>query len=61
MVRDSETRHLQRLREGNDASRQTSSIHIDTMRDVKEFNSLMISLAYPVLAGAGMLRKSRLM
>ena len=44
-----------------DSIEQTSSIHIDTMCDLKEFNSLMISLAYPVLAGAGMLRKSRLM
>lgn len=61
MVRDSEARHLQRLSEGNAASRETSSIHIDTMRDVKEINSLFVSLAYPVLASAGMLRESRLM
>jgi phosphate:Na+ symporter len=61
MVGDSEARHLQRLREGNPASRETSSIHIDTMRDVKEINSLIVSLAYPVLASAGMLRESRLM
>ncbi|MCO6408172.1 Na/Pi cotransporter family protein [Hoeflea alexandrii] len=61
MVRNSEESHMQRLRDGNDDSYDSSSIHIDTMRDLKEINSLFASIAYPVLAGAGMLRKSRLL
>ncbi|WP_417415746.1 Na/Pi cotransporter family protein [Hoeflea sp.] len=61
MVRNSEEQHMQRLRDGNDNSYDSSSIHIDTMRDLKEINSLFASIAYPVLANAGMLRKSRLL
>ena len=61
MVRASEESHMQRLRNGNDNSYDSSSIHIDTMRDLKEINSLFASIAYPVLASAGMLRKSRLL
>jgi len=61
MVRNSEESHMQRLRDGNDNSYDSSSIHIDTMRDLKEINSLFVSIAYPVLASAGMLRKSRLL
>lgn len=61
MVRHSEEQHMQRLRDGNDNSYDSSSIHIDTMRDLKEINSLFASIAYPVLARAGMLRKSRLL
>lgn len=60
MVRESEERHLQRLREGNVASFDSSSLHIDTMRDLKEINSLVVAIAYPVLEGEGMLRASRL-
>lgn len=61
MVRHSEETHLQRLSGGNSASIDTSSIHIDTMRDLKEINSLLVSIAYPVLAQAGQLRTSRLL
>ncbi len=57
---DSETRHLARLRAGETTSRQTSALHIDTIHDLKEINSLLVSLTYPVLEGAGMLRNSRL-
>ncbi|MFB2552089.1 Na/Pi cotransporter family protein [Ensifer soli] len=60
LVRVSEEHHLQRLRDGNVASYDSSSIHLDTMRDLKEINSLVVSIAYPVLEGAGMLRASRL-
>ena len=61
MVRASEEKHLQRLRDGNVASYDSSSIHIDTIRDLKEINSLAVSIAYPVLESAGMLRESRLL
>lgn len=61
LVRMSEEKHLQRLRDGNVASYDSSSIHIDTIRDLKEINSLAVSIAYPVLESAGMLRQSRLL
>lgn len=61
MVRMSEEKHLQRLRDGNIASYDSSSIHIDTIRDLKEINALVVSIAYPVLESAGMLRQSRLL
>ncbi|WP_137153618.1 Na/Pi cotransporter family protein [Rhizobium sp. FKL33] len=60
MVRVSEENHIKRLGE-NRASIDSSSIHIDTMRDLKEINSLLVSIAYPVLAQAGQLRTSRLL
>ncbi|MDB5525195.1 MAG: na+/Pi-cotransporter family protein [Rhizobium sp.] len=61
MVRESEEKHIRRLAGGNAASIETSSIHIDTMRDLKEINSLLVSIAYPVLSQAGLLRTSRLL
>ena len=38
----------------------TSTIHLDTIRDLKQINSLLASLAYPVLEERGLLRGSRL-
>jgi phosphate:Na+ symporter len=61
MVQNSEEMHMKRLRDGNVASFDSSSIHIDVMRDLKEINSLVVSIAYPVLAKAGLLRESRLL
>jgi phosphate:Na+ symporter len=61
LVRISEEQHLQRLRDGNAASFESSSLHIDTMRDLKEINSLFASIGYPLLEDEGMLRRSRLL
>ncbi|ATN34333.1 Na+ cotransporter [Rhizobium sp. ACO-34A] len=61
LVRTSEEQHLQRLRSGNAASFESSSLHIDTMRDLKEINSLFASIAYPLLEQEGLLRHSRLL
>ena len=61
LVRVSEEQHLQRLRNGNAASFESSSLHIDTMRDLKEINSLFASIGYPLLEDEGMLRRSRLL
>ena len=61
LVRQSEEKHIHRLATGNPASIETSSLHIDTMRDIKEINSLLVSIAYPVLSQAGLLRASRLL
>lgn len=52
--------HFERLREGTERSIETSSLHLDTMRDLKQINSLLVSIAYPVLEENGLLRNSRL-
>ncbi|MBX3576618.1 MAG: Na/Pi cotransporter family protein [Rhizobiaceae bacterium] len=52
--------HFARLREGTPKSVETSSIHLDTIRDLKQINSLLASMAYPVLEEQGLLRGSRL-
>ena len=53
-------RHFGRLSEGAARSLETSTIHLDTIRDLKQINSLLASLAYPVLEERGLLRGSRL-
>ena len=52
--------HFVRLREGTAKSVETSSIHLDTIRDLKQINSLLASMAYPVLEERGLLGGSRL-
>jgi phosphate:Na+ symporter len=63
-LRDLEKRssqsHFDRLREGTAKSVETSSIHLDTIRDLKQINSLLASMAYPVLEEQGLLSGSRL-
>jgi phosphate:Na+ symporter len=61
LEQDSEARHLERLRAGDPKSRETSTLHMDIVRDLKEINSLLVSLTYPVLDREGMLRPSRLL
>ena len=39
---------------------ETSSIHIDVVRDLKRINSHLTSVAYPILEAAGELSHSRL-
>ena len=52
--------HFMRLRDGTVKSVETSSIHLDTIRDLKQINSLLASIAYPVLEEQGLLSESRL-
>ncbi|MGB3390887.1 MAG: Na/Pi cotransporter family protein, partial [Pseudaminobacter sp.] len=52
--------HFLRLREGSSRSVETSSIHLDTIRDLKQINSLLASMVYPVLEEQGLLSDSRL-
>lgn len=52
--------HLVRLREGRRESIETSSLHLDILRDLKRIHSHICSAAYPVLERAGELRPSRL-
>ena len=52
--------HFIRLRDGTAKSLETSTIHLDTIRDLKQINSLLASMAYPVLEEQGLLSGSRL-
>ena len=52
--------HLGRLREGRPESIETSSLHLDILRDLKRIHSHICSVAYPVLEAAGELQPNRL-
>ncbi len=52
--------HFGRLRDRGIRSIETSSLHLDTIRDLKQINSLLATLAYPVLEEQGLLASSRL-
>jgi phosphate:Na+ symporter len=52
--------HIQRMRERNPASMETSSLHLDILRDLKRINAHLASVAYPILETKGELRESRL-
>ena len=45
-------RHFERLREGRSQSMETTSLHLDVLRDLKRIHSHICSVAYPVLEAA---------
>ena len=53
-------KHLSRLADHTVQSIETSSLHLDLMRDLKRVNSHFCSVAYPILEAAGVLSQSRL-
>lgn len=63
-LREAEARaaesHFARLREGRPESIETSSIHMDVIRDLKRINGHLASVAYPILEAAGELADTRL-
>jgi phosphate:Na+ symporter len=63
-MREAEARaadsHYARLREGRPESIETSSIHMDVIRDLKRINGHLTTVAYPILEAAGELAESRL-
>lgn len=52
--------HLGRLSEQSVLSMETSSLHIDLISDFRRINSLLCSIAYPILEQDGALAPSRL-
>jgi phosphate:Na+ symporter len=46
-------RHFDRLREARTETMETTSIHLDVLRDLKRIHSHICSAAYPVLEAAG--------
>lgn len=51
-------RHLDRLREGRPETIETTSLHLDVLRDLKRIHSHICSVAYPVLDAAGQLEET---
>ena len=60
LERESHDRHLMRLQSGTLESIETSDIHLETVRALKQINSLLVALAYPILTESGDLLESRL-
>jgi phosphate:Na+ symporter len=56
----SQERHLRRLQGGSVESIETSEIHLETIRALKQINSLFSAIAYPILIESGELLGSRL-
>jgi len=56
----SRKRHLARLRGQNLDSMASSDIHLETLRALREFNSHVSAVAYPLLYKNGLLLESRL-
>ncbi len=52
--------HYARLHESRRESIETSSIHLDVIRDLKRINSHLTAVAYPILEAAAELHDSRL-
>ena len=52
-------RHLDRLREGRPETLETTSLHLDVLRDLRRIHSHACSAAYPVLHAAGELAALR--
>ncbi|MFN5449885.1 Na/Pi cotransporter family protein [Bradyrhizobium sp.] len=46
-------RHLERLREGRSETLETTTLHLDVLRDLRRIHSHICSVAYPVLDAAG--------
>jgi len=58
--RDSREKHMKRLRSGQLDSLETSDIHLETLRAMREFNSHISAIAYPLLYQKGQLLETRL-
>lgn len=57
---DLQRRHLERLRQGASDSLETSNIHQETLRALKQINTAVSMVAYSILLDAGELLPSRL-
>ncbi|VAW24935.1 Sodium-dependent phosphate transporter [hydrothermal vent metagenome] len=58
--RKSRKKHLKRLREGFEDSFESSDIHLETLRALKDLNSQIAAVAYPILYRGGQLLDTRL-
>ncbi|MEH6359807.1 MAG: Na/Pi cotransporter family protein [Amylibacter sp.] len=58
--RKSRKRHLKRIRHNEEVSLESSDLHLETLRALKELNSQIASIAYPMLFRHGQLLETRL-
>lgn len=60
LERESHDSHLRRLESGTIESLESSDIHLETVRALRQVNSALASVAYPILSEGGALLRSRL-
>ena len=60
LERQSRKRHLKRLSEGGAISFETSDLHLETLRGLKDLNGYCTEIAYPILYRNGQLLETRL-
>ena len=60
LERSSRKKHLNRLSKGEAISFDSSDIHLETLRAIRDFNSYISSVAYPILYRNGQLLETRL-
>ncbi len=60
LERDLQARHLERLRTGSAETLETSNMHQETLRALKQVNTALCFVAYPIAEDAGDLLSSRL-
>lgn len=58
--RSSRKRHLQRLSEGRSDSFESSDVHLETLRSLRDLNGHIAAVAYPILYRSGQLLETRL-
>jgi phosphate:Na+ symporter len=57
----SSARHLERVRAQRSETLETSTLHLDILRDLKRINAHLASVAVPILEQMGVLSESRLL
>lgn len=58
--RSSRKKHLSRLQTGAQISFESSNIHLETLRALKDLNSQIATVAFPILLRGGQLLETRL-
>jgi len=58
--RHSRKKHLKRIRHSEEISLESSDLHLETLRALKDLNSQIASIAYPILYRHGQLLETRL-
>lgn len=57
LIEQSSSTHLSRLGNGDPKTVQSTSLHLDVLRDLSRINSHLVATAYPILNAAGHVRK----
>ena len=58
--RKSRKRHLKRLQDGRAESFESSDLHLETLRSLRDVNGHISAVAYPILYRNGQLLETRL-